>query len=226
MKVELSDHDFFRQCLHLVDNLQRAMTMTSQADCADRFKYVGFKQFARKYNQLFDLVTSRATVPPVFDRFDVEQMPSPSGSTLSYHKPVFESVYLNLSLLRGFLDSATGVVDDEFAELREFLTTRLRSAVFRKPTNEGDIQDTIEALLVGRGMQKGQDYDREVGRVKVATKESVPDFIIPKLSLAMEIKLVKDARRAKQVVDEITADIASYSMSFSWAPKRMRDCYL
>lgn len=191
------------------------MDKALQAECADIFKYIGYRQFARKYNQVLDLVASRATVPPVFDRFNVAKMPSPSDSVIYQQKPVFESVYLNLSLLRGFLESATGVIDDEFAELREFVSLRLRNAVFQKPNHERDIQETIETLLVGRGMQKGRDYDREVGRVKVATKESVPDFIMARLSLAMEIKLVKNASRAKSVVDEISADIASYSQTYS-----------
>ena len=209
-----SDEESLRQCLHLVKSLQDAMEAVLRAECAERFKYMGFRQFARKYNQLLDLVMSKGALPPVIDRFNIEDMPTPSGSVVSYQKPTFESVHMNLLLLRGFLESATGVSDDEFLELREFLASRLRSAVFRKPDHESQIQDTIEALLVGRGMQKGQDYDREVGRVKVATKESVPDFIIPKLSLAMEIKLVKRADRAKTIVDEINADIASYSKRY------------
>ena len=211
-----SDEESLRQCLQLVKSLQGAMESVLRAESAERFKYMGFRQFARKYNQLLDLVMSKSKgpLPPVIDRFNIEDMPTPSGSRVSYQKPTFESVHMNLVLLRGFLESATGVSDDEFVELREFLASRLRSAVFRTPDHERQIQDTIEALLVGRGMQKGQDYDREVGRVKVATKESVPDFIIPRLSLAMEIKLVKKADRAKTIVDEINADIASYSKRY------------
>ena len=60
-------------------------------------------------------------------------------------------------------------------------------------------------------LQKGQDYDREVGRVKVSTKEVVPDFILLKLSLALEVKLIKTSTRVREVVDEINADIAAYS---------------
>ena len=209
MSATQSDSEALRQTLHLVKSLQTAMDTALQAESTAQFRYMGFREFARKYNQLVDLVMSNTDLPPVLDRFNVEDMRTPSGSVVSYQKPIFENVYLNLSLLRGFLESATGVTDDESAELRAFLASRLRSAVFRKPDQESEIQDTIETMLVGRGLQKGQDYDREVGRVKVATKESVPDFIMPRLSLAMEVKLVKNAARAKAIVDEITADIAS-----------------
>jgi hypothetical protein len=70
--------------------------------------------------------------------------------------------------------------------------------------------NAIENMLIGRGLQKGQGYDREVGRVKVSSKESVPDFIFYKLSLCLEVKLIKTFTRVKEVVDEINADIAAY----------------
>ena len=62
-------------------------------------------------------------------------------------------------------------------------------------------------MLIGRGFTKGIDYDREVGRVKVSIKEVVPDFILPKLSFAIEVKLAKTDSKAKAIVDEINADI-------------------
>ena len=63
-------------------------------------------------------------------------------------------------------------------------------------------------------MQKGQDYDREVGRVKFSVKEAVPDFVVTKFSLTMEIKLAKNVGRVKEIVDEIGADITSYATTY------------
>ena len=76
------------------------------------------------------------------------------------------------------------------------------------------MQDAVEALLIGRRLQKGVDYDREVGRVKVSAKEVVPDFIMPRLSLAIEVKLIKTPSRVRLVVDEINADIRAYSKGY------------
>jgi REase_DpnII-MboI len=76
------------------------------------------------------------------------------------------------------------------------------------------VQDAVEQLLIGRGLQKGQEYDREVGRVKVSSKEAVPDFILHRLSLAIELKLIKSTGRIREVVDEINADVAAYSMRY------------
>ena len=70
-------------------------------------------------------------------------------------------------------------------------------------------------LLIGRGLSKGIDYDREKGRVKVSIKEVVPDFIFHKLDLALEVKFCKDESKSKRLVDEINADIKAYSKKFS-----------
>jgi hypothetical protein len=139
-----------------------------------------------------------------------------STDTIAHQqKDVFESVYANVSILRGFLEGKLGVVEDQIAGLLDFLRGRLRSAIFNKPELERDVQDAIEQLLIGRGLQKGQDYDRETGRVKVSGKESVPDFVMRRLSLALEVKLVKSDTRVREVVDEINADIRAYAKGYS-----------
>ena len=82
------------------------------------------------------------------------------------------------------------------------------------PNTEKDVQDTIERILIGRGMQKGMDYDRETGRIKFSVKESVPDFIFRTLSTALEVKLLKDSAKLARLVDEINADIVSYGKGY------------
>ena len=74
-----------------------------------------------------------------------------------------------------------------------------------------EVQNGIESLIVGRGMAKGTDYDRETGRVKMSGKESVPDFIFSNLKLCLEVKLSKSADKLKAMIDEINADIRTYS---------------
>ena len=86
--------------------------------------------------------------------------------------------------------------------------------MFAEPARERDVQDAVEQLLIGRGLQKGTDYDREVGRVKVSAKEAVPDFVIMALGLSIEVKLTTSVPRVKEVVDEINADIAAYSLKY------------
>ena len=135
-------------------------------------------------------------------------------TTHPQQKQLFDSVYANVSMLRAVLEGKIGVVEDQTSALRDFFQARLRSAIFRVPELEREIQDAVEQLLIGRGMQKGQDYDREVGRVKVSAKEVVPDLIVPPLSLAIEVKLIKTSGRVREAVDEINADIAAYSIKY------------
>ena len=78
-----------------------------------------------------------------------------------------------------------------------------------------EIQDTIETLLIGKGLCKGIDFNREVGRVKVSIKEVIPDFIFPKLGLALEVKFTNDKTKTKRIIDQINADIRAYSKEYS-----------
>ena len=146
--------------------------------------------------------------------YDLDQMPGCGDTVAPQQKNFFESVHANVSVLKALLEGKLGMIDDEITALRDFLQARLRSAVLRPPDKERDVQDAIEQVLIGRGLIKGQDYDQETGRVKVSTKEVIPDFILLKLDLALEVKLIYEAGRTKSVVDEINADIMSYSKAY------------
>lgn len=210
-----ANKDALRECLRWTDALQRSMEVALRGeDTANLWKYSGYKQFARKYNQIVTEIAKQVSLPSFIDLYNLDKIPGGGGTLVYQRKEIFEAVYANVSLLKSVLENRLGVVEDETIALRDFFEARLRSAVFHIPENEREIQDAVEQLLIGRGFQKGQDYDREVGRVKVSAKESVPDFIVPRLSLALELKLVKSAARVREVVDEINADIAAYSKGY------------
>ena len=84
---------------------------------------------------------------------------------------------------------------------------------FEKPQREVEVQNAIESLLLGRGLSKGSDYDRETGKFEFSGKEYIPDFIIPKLQLCIEVKLLRDGRKSK-VIEEISADITAYAKQY------------
>ena len=204
-----------REYIGWVDALTRSMEAALRAeDPSNLWKHGGYKQYARKYNQIVAEISKDVPLPPILDTYDLTKIKGGAETLAFQQKEVFEAVHVNASLLKGILEARLGVVDDEIAALTDFFQARLRSAVFVVPEKEREIQDAVEQLLIGRGLKKGLDYDREVGRVKVATKEVIPDFILVRLSLALEIKLVKTAARAKEVVDEINADIMAYSRAY------------
>jgi hypothetical protein len=209
------DKNLIRQYLKATDALVRAMDSAVRVDDPNGlWKHAGYKQFARKYNELIGLVTKAVLLPPLFDLYAIEKIPGNADTLPFQRKEIFDGVYANLSLLKGMLENQIGVVENDTEALRDFFQARLRAAVLHEPERETEVQDAVETLLIGRGLQKGVDYDREMGRVKVSAKEVVPDLILPRLSLALEVKLIKTAARVREVVDEINADIAAYSKRY------------
>ena len=63
-------------------------------------------------------------------------------------------------------------------------------------------------------MSKGADYDRESGKVEFSGKEYIPDFIVPKMSLCIEVKLLRENRKSK-IIEEISADITAYKKIYN-----------
>jgi hypothetical protein len=188
-----------REYVRWTDALLRSMEVCIRAENpANVWKHGGYKQFARKYNQILSQIAKDVRLPPILDTFELERIPGGAETVAHQQKEIFEAVHVNVSVLKAYLESQLGVVEDETAALRDFLQARLRSSIFRPPEKEREIQDAVEQLLIGRGLLKGQDYDRETGRVKISVKELISDFVLLKLGLALEIKLVSSASRVKR----------------------------
>lgn len=208
--------DKLRQYYKMLEALHKAMDASRNAHSSSNAQsYSGFKQFARKFQQIASLVNSEIDLPTVIEVWDAEKLPRRSSTRLLQQQEYFEGTYANLLILKAYLETQLGIVDDEIQVLRDFFQSRLRSAIFEIPENEKEVQDAIERLLIGRGMQKGEDYDRESGRVRHSSKEVIPDFTIRKLSCALEVKLTKQTSRLGNIVDEISADILSYTKVYT-----------
>lgn len=207
--------DRMREFVKWTDALLRSMELSLRVEDPDGlWRHTGYKQFARKYVQILGEVRKVVELPPILDAFDVERMPNIGDTLIFQQKSIFETVHANVAILKSYLEGQLGVVEDEVAGLRDFVEARLRSAMLREPEKERDVQDSIEQLMIGRGLMKGLDYDREVGRVKISAKEVVPDFVFPKLDLALEVKFLNSASRLKEAIDEINADVAAYSKRY------------
>lgn len=212
-----NQRDQLKEFLHFTKALLESMNMCIQNDHenASIWKYSGYWQYARKYNQLVRAISQVIPLDTIVDVFDLEKLPTEGDTVPFQQKAFFESVHLNLSILNAYLETKLDIRTDEITSLKYFLQVNLRKVIFSEPEKESDIQDAIEQLLIGRGLSKGIDYDRERGRVKVSIKEVVPDFILPRLGLAIEVKLSKDKNKSRSIVDEINADITAYSKKYS-----------
>ena len=195
----------------LIDSMERS------ARPEHPFGYSSYRQYLRKYNQIARAVQAAVRIEPgILETFIEDNVKGPANTFAVHHKELFDAVHVQASILRAHLENLLDLKTNEVKSLTDFLQARLRCGVFQRPERESEIQNAVESLLVGRGMSKGLDYDRETGRVKVSVKESTPDFIFPRLGLALEIKLSKDKTRLKEIVDEINSDIRTYGQKYAF----------
>jgi len=192
----------------LLDSMDQSVKSNSESNV---WRHSSYQTYMRKYNALVKEVASATSGTALLDVYDLDKVPSMGNTIAMQQKGFFDSVHSNLSILKAFLENKIGIREDKTLQIRDFLQANLRRGMFSQPDKEVQVQDVIEQLLIGKGMEKGVDYDREVGRVKVSIKEVVPDFIFQKLGLALEVKLSKTTTKSKAIVDEINADIMSYS---------------
>jgi hypothetical protein len=209
------DKDKLRQYLENIKALEDAMRFVFQSkEDQSVWRFSSYKQFMRKYNEIAIKVSKEIPYDGLYDIYDLEKVPDWGNTLADAQKNYFHLVLANIALLRSLIENKLDVKNDEILNLKNFFISNLRRAILHDPENEIYIQDVIEQLLIGKGLNKGLDYDREVGRVKVSIKEVKPDFIFPKLSLALEIKFSKTKSKSKEIVDEINADIQSYSKEY------------
>ena len=184
-------------------------------DPEDMFPFSNYKIYMRKYNDIAIRVAKELNENVIFDIYDLDKVKDWGDTVKPQQKMYFDMVLGNIALLRSTLENRLDLKSKEIMHLKNFLATKLRKAIMHNPENETYIQDTVEQLLIGNGMSKGIDYDREVGRIKVSIKEYKPDFIFVRLDLALEIKLSKTKSKSKTIVDEINADIQAYGKKYS-----------
>jgi hypothetical protein len=213
----MTEKEQLKQLLGNVNALLGAMRFsaaTATGDAANLGNFASYKTFLRKYNDLAKQAIPLLPNATTLDGFDIDKIRGIGDTIWPEQKVYFDMAYSSAAILKALLEGAIGYAEDETHNLRDFIQSRLRTAIFAIPEKELEIQNAIEALIIGRSMVKGIDYDRETGRVKTSGKESIPDFIFPNLSLCLEVKLSKSADKLRAIVDEINADIRAYGTKY------------
>lgn len=177
-------------------------------------RYTCYKDMALVYNDFVNKVSEISAVSSITYPFNINKIPERADTTWSTQKRILEQVYLSAKMLLSSLEGSINFMDDEFDNLENFFLSRLRSVVFQKPEKEVEIQNAIESLLLGRGLSKGADFDRESGKFEFSGKEFIPDFTLPKMSLCIEVKLLREGRKS-QIIEEISADITAYKKHYT-----------
>lgn len=181
---------------------------------AEHSRYVSYRDMAYVYNEISSQAQEKLGLENFNSTFNVKDMKGPNDTLWGYQKRVLEQVLLSSKLLYASLESEVDFVDDEFDNLENFLESKLRTVIFERPQKEVEVQNAIESLLLGRGLSKGNDYDRETGKFEFSGKEFIPDFVIPKLNLCIEVKLLREGKKSK-IIEEISADITAYSKEYT-----------
>lgn len=186
----------------------------NNANTVETARYTSYREMASIYNDFAARAKSLMTVSSMFYTFNVDRMQSWADTLWPTQKRILEQVLISARILLSSLEGSVDFADDEFDNLENFLKSRIRSAVFEKPTKEIEVQNIIETLLLGRGLAKGTDYDRESGKFEFSGKEYIPDFIIPKMDLCIEVKLLREGKKSK-IIEEISADITAYKKAYN-----------
>lgn len=87
---------------------------------------------------------------------------------------------------------------------------KLRKVMRDRPEHEKDVQNAFESLLVGADLA----YSRESESIEYSAKTYTPDFTMPRIGLAIEIKLCTRAEREKEIIAEINDDILAYQTKY------------
>lgn len=104
----------------------------------------------------------------------------------------------------------TGPESSAILKVINLAERRLRKVIKRKPERESEVQDAFEALLVGADIP----YSRESQRIEYSSKTYTPDFTVPKIDLAVELKLCSKEGREKEMIAEINDDILAYQTKY------------
>lgn len=184
-------------------------SILTNENAAESARYVSFADLAMTYNDFVAQVNRILKVSSVIYTFNMSGIKGWADTLWPQQKRIVEQVLLYTKLLIASLEGSLEYADDEFDNLEYFIQSKLRTVIFQKPEKEIEIQNGIESLLLGRGLAKGLDYDRESGKFEFSGKEYIPDFIIPKFGLCIEVKLLREGRKSK-MIEEISADITAY----------------
>ena len=185
----------------------------NNVNAAETARYASYADMARTYNDIAARVNAVLNVSTMFYTFNLDAIPSWGDTVWPIQKRILEQALLSARMLMSSLEESTDFVDDEFDNIENFIQSRLRTVIYQKPDKEVEMQNGIESLLLGRGLSKGADYDRKSGKFEFSGKEYVPDFIFPKMSLCIEVKLVREGKKSK-TIEEISADITAYKKAY------------
>ncbi|RXF74061.1 hypothetical protein [Hansschlegelia zhihuaiae] len=199
---------FLKRLSIRADALRRAMEAVMNGTTPDHAKWGAFAAFAKTYNVIANDYFE-VTGDPV-NRYNTAALGNGMNTLWPVQKEIFDTVFSDVLILSGLLLAYDTGISSSRSEIQDLLSANLRKVIFRPPAVEKDVQDAVEALLIGRGYQKGIDYDREAGKFKFSGKEFIPDFNFILINTVVEVKLIRADGDRSRCIEEMSADIPAY----------------
>lgn len=213
-KQRIEERRQIKVLINQVKALEKTMNEISLNNTEIGFNYCSCNLFLRQYQSLQDEAMKYIKFPALYNQYDTTKIVNVFDLTGIEQKEIFESVLVSTRMLLAALEGMEHFVDDEIENLKNYISKRFRLMFKESPKNEYEVQEKLENLFIANNMDKGLDYDRETGKFKFSGKEYIPDFIIPKYELCIEVKFIKDISRKSKIIEEINADITAYNKEY------------
>lgn len=214
MKLTLEEVKMIKLLIQQAKGLEKTINGILESDTAEHARYSSFKDMASIYNDIA-IQAKKVMQVGMYYMFNLDEMNGWVDSLWPNMKRIMETVLASTRVLISSLEGTIDFVDVEVDNIENFISTKLRSNIFSEPASELQVQNALEGLFVGRNLSKGIDYDREAGKFKFSDREYVPDFVLPKLSTCIEVKLLKDKKRKSSIIEQINADITAYKKEYT-----------
>lgn len=211
--IPLTDIKEIKTLISLAKGLEKTIEQILNNEGSEFAKYSSFKQMALVYNDLAER-TKNVLKTGRYYTMNTDNMRGSGDTVWPVQKEIMESVLISTRILITTLESNIDFVVEGIENVENFIKTKLRSVIFDVPTKEKEVQNGIETLFIGKGYSKGIDYDREAGKFNYSGREYIPDFVLQKLRLCIEVKLIRDVSKKSKVIEEINADITAYSKEY------------
>lgn len=213
-KQRIEERRQIKVLINQVKALEKTMNQISLNSNEIGFNYCSCNLFLKQYQSLQNEAMKYIKFPTLYNQYDTTKIINVFDLTGIEQKEIFESVLVSTRMLLAALEGIEDFVDDEIENLKNYISKRFRLMFKEAPKNEYEVQDKLENLFIANNMDKGLDYDRETGKFKFSGKEYIPDFVIPKYELCIEVKFIKDISRKSKMIEEINADITAYSKEY------------
>lgn len=169
--------------------------------------YAGYPFYVDEYNRLLMLAAEAdPAVTTYFQGIDLGKSRNPMDTPGPMWKSFAELAAVRLNSLASYLQAKLGTTQQEHEQIIDLINANLRASLYHDPAHEREVQDVLETIFRARAL----DFRREQDSVPYSTKRYIPDFTFNRIGLAVEVKLCKDQRREKEMIEEINSDIVGY----------------